>query len=94
MDLRPERLDLRPEKLDLRPERLDLRPERSDLRPERSDLRPEGPNEGGNGKTHKRKSPVFYRTSSPSGPLPKKREQVAQGQYAVSDTRCPALHGW
>ena len=40
--------------------------------------------------------PVFYRTSSPSGPLPKKakkrREQVAQGQYVVSDTRCPALH--
>ena len=21
------------------------------------------------------------------------REQVAQGQYVVSDTRCPALHG-
>ena len=73
LDLRPERLDLRPERLDMRPERLDLRPGRSDLRPERSDLRPERPNEGGgrtNGRTNERKSPVFYRTSSLSGPLP------------------------
>ena len=23
----------------------------------------------------------------------REREQVAQGQYVVSDTRCPALHG-
>ena len=75
--MRPERLDLRPERLDLRPERLDLGTERLDLRPERLDLRPEGPDEGGG--TDKRTNeqtnespPVFYRTSSPSGPLPKK----------------------
>ena len=75
--MKPERLDLRPERLDLRPERLDLRPERPDLRSQCPDLRPEGPDEGGtnkrtNGQTNERKSPVFYRTSSPSGPLPKK----------------------
>ena len=59
-----------------RPERLDLRPERPDLRSQRPNLRPEGPDEGGTNKrtneqTNERKSPVFYRTSSPSGPLPK-----------------------
>ena len=78
--MKPERLDLRPERLDLRPERLDLRPERPDLRSQCPDLRPEGHDEGGdkqtnermNGQTNERKSPVFYRTSSPSGPLPKK----------------------
>ena len=76
--LRPENLYLRPEWLDLRPERQDLRPERQDFRPERPDLRPEGLDEGG---THERTNertnkspPVFYRTSSPSGPLPKKRQ--------------------
>ena len=75
--MRPERLDLRPERLDLRPERSVLRPERSDLRPKRSDLRPEGPAEGQTDKrTNKQKSPVFYRTSSPSGPLPKKPKIV------------------
>ena len=46
---------------------------------------------------------MFYWTLSPLRPLPKKpdirfkradlkTEQVAQGQYVVSDTRCPALH--
>ena len=77
LDLRPERLDLRPDRLDLRPERLDLRPERSDLRPERLDFSPEGPNKGGgtNERTNERKSPVFYRTSSPLGPLPKKERK-------------------
>ena len=66
-----------PERSDLRPERPDLRPERSDLRPERPYLRSEGPDERG-GRTNKRinertneSPPVFYRTSSPSGPLPK-----------------------
>ena len=75
--MRPERLGLRPERLDLRPERLDLRPERPDLRSQCPDLRPEGPDEGGgtNEQTNERKSPVFYRTSSPSGPLPKKGER-------------------
>ena len=71
------------ERLDLRPERLDLRPERLDLRPEGLDLRPEGPDEEGgderrnertNGRT---KVPlVFYRTSSPSGPLPKRPKRA------------------
>ena len=59
---------------------------------------PEGGAEGGDGRTDVRTygrtdgqiPPVFYRTSSPSGPLPKK--QVAQGQYVVSDTHCPALY--
>ena len=81
MDLRPNRPGLRPERLDLRyerpvlkPERLDLRPERPDSRSQRPDLRPEGPDEGGaNEWTNERtnESPlVFYRTSSPLGPLP------------------------
>ena len=87
LDLRPERLDLRPKRLDLRPERPDLRLERPDLRLERPDLRPERldlrherpdlrsqrggqPNDRTNGRTNK-SPPVFYKTSSPSGPLPK-----------------------
>ena len=61
---------------DLKPERLDLRPERPNLRPERPDLRSEGPDGGGtNKRTNKRTNespPVFYRTLSPSGPLPKR----------------------
>ena len=75
--MRHGRPDLRPERPDLRPERPDLRPERLDLRPERPDLRPEGSDEGG-GLTNERTDgrtnespPVFYRTSSPLGPLPK-----------------------
>ena len=71
----PENLDLRPERPGLRPERLDLRPERLDLRPERPDLRPEGSDEGGDERNDGRTNespPVFYRTSSPSGPLPKR----------------------
>ena len=108
-NVRPEGLDLSPEGPDLRPERPDLRPERPDLKPERSDLRPEGPDEGGDGRTNKQTDgrtnespPVFYRTLSPSRPLPKKLKiiiksnmdkEVAQGQYMVSDTHCPALHG-
>ena len=64
-----ERLDLKPEKLDLRPERLDLGPEKLDMR---------GLVKGGtNGRTDVRTNkspPVFYRTSSPSGPLPKKAD--------------------
>ena len=69
--IRPERTDFRPEKADFRPERTDSRPERADFRPERTwggrtEWRTDGrTNEG---------PPVFYRTSSPSGPLPKKSE--------------------
>ena len=50
-------------------------------------------------RTNRQIPPVFYRTSSPLEPLPKKggkkeykKEQVAQGQYVVSDTCCPAMH--
>ena len=79
LDLRPERLELRPERPDLRPERPDLGSERPDLRSQRPDLRPEMPDEGAGGgknrQTNERTNenpPVFYRTSSPSEPLPKK----------------------
>ena len=54
--MRSERANLKNE----RPLTADLRPRRPkgpNLRPDRPDLRPE--------------RPVFYRTSSPSGPLPK-----------------------
>ena len=43
------------------------------MRPERLDVRPEGPDKGGDARTNGRTNespPVFYRTSSPSGPLP------------------------
>ena len=53
----------------------DLRPEKPNLRPEKLDLRPGGLVKGGgdkqtDGRTNK-SPPVFYRTLSPSGPLPK-----------------------
>ena len=75
LDLRPEKPNLRPERPGLRSERLDLRPERPDLRSWRPEMRPEGP-EGGwtDGRTDGQIPPVFYRTSSPSGPLPKKHK--------------------
>ena len=79
-NLRPERPGLRPEKPylmpkrpGLRPNRLDLRPERPDSRSQRPDLGLEGPNGGTHKQTHERTNespPVFYRTLSPSGPLP------------------------
>ena len=53
---------MRHERPDSRHERPDLGPERVDFRPERADFKPESP-------------PVFYRTSSHSGPLPKKGEK-------------------
>ena len=53
------------------PERADFRPEKADFRPERADFRPERAWGGRtDGRTNEQKSPVFYRTSSPSGPLP------------------------
>ena len=75
-DFRPVRADFRPERADSRPERADFRPERVNFRPERADFRPE---RAWGGRTDERTNrrtnespPVFYRTSSPSGPLPKK----------------------
>ena len=73
-DYRPERADSRLERADFRPERVDFRPERVDFRPERADFRPErawGTHGRTDGRTNE-SPPVFYRTSSPSGPLPKK----------------------
>ena len=78
---RPERADFRLEKADSRPERADFRPERVDFRPERADFRPERAwgrrtDRGNDGMTNK-SPPVFYRTSSPLGPLPKKASFTA-----------------
>ena len=61
-------------------EREDFKPDRADSKPERTGFRPErawgGQTEGRmDGRTDKQKSPVFYRTSSPSGPLPKKEKE-------------------
>ena len=73
MDFRSGREDFRPERADSRPERADFRPERSDFRPERAwGVTNEWMNEQTNKRMNEQKSPVFYRTSSPSGPLPKK----------------------
>ena len=81
--MKPERADFRPERADSRPERAYFRPERVDFSPERADFRPERAgggrtNERTDGRTDERTNgspPVFYRTSSPSGPLPKKRKK-------------------
>ena len=59
---------------DFRPERADFRPEKANFRPERADFRPkrawgEQTDKGTDGMTNE-SPPVFYRTSSPSGPLP------------------------
>ena len=66
-----ERADFRPLRADFRPERTDFRPERTDFRPERANFRSEWPNGETNGRTD-----VFYRTSSPLGPLPKKHPSL------------------
>ena len=60
------------------PERPYLRPERLDLRPERPDLSSEGPDERGgtNEQTNEQKSPVFDRTLSPLGLLPKNQIEL------------------
>ena len=47
------------------------------------------PIEQGRGGVGQLDSPIQY---GGPGPAPKRKEQVAQGQYVVSDTRCPALH--
>ena len=75
-DVRPDRTDFRPEVADFKPERADLRPEKADFRPKRADFRSErvwgGRTNGWMGKQTNKSPPVFYRTSSPSGPPPKK----------------------
>ena len=69
------RADFRPARADFRPERADCRPDRADFRLERADFRPERAWGGTDERTDERtKVPVFCRTSSPSGPLPKKLE--------------------
>ena len=62
-----------------------------DLRPERPDLRPERPNGEGEEQTDKWANiipPVFYGTSSPSGPLPKTWELLNSTDY------CFNKQGW
>ena len=75
-DDRLEREDLMLESADLRLGRADLKPERADLRPYRPDIRPGRPDEG---------DKLIDKQTN-------KLKQVAQGQYVVSNTRCPALH--
>ena len=82
-DSGPEKADSRPEKADSRPERADFRPEGVDFRSERADFRPERACGGTDRQTdrerNEQKSPVFYRTLSLLGLLPKKyTEPVAQ----------------
>ena len=63
------------EKPDLRPEKADFRPERADFRSERAwggiDRWTDGRNDEQTDGMTNESPPVFYRTSSPSGPLPK-----------------------
>ena len=89
-DLRPDRPDEAEfERLDLRLDRPDLslsgqilEPERLDSSPERPDLRPEGVDELWNERTNE-SPPVFYRTSSPSGPLPKNTPEGNMWRYPL-----------
>ena len=75
------RANFRPDRADSRPERADFRPEKADFRPERADFSSERAWGGQtNGQTNKQKFPVFYRTSSPSGPLPK-MERMMRNNY-------------
>ena len=70
-DLRPEIADSRPERADFRPERVNFRPEREDFGPERAwGERTNGRMDGRTDGMTNKSPPVFYRTSSPSGPLP------------------------
>ena len=64
------------EKPDLRRERADFSPERVDFRPERAwgDKRTDERTDGMKNES----PPVFYRTLSPPGPLPKKRKKKFQ----------------
>ena len=82
MPEKPERADFSSERVHHRLRRADFRLERVDFRPERADFRLErawGGRTNGrtNGRTKKwtnESPPVFYRTLSPSGPLPKRAD--------------------
>ena len=64
-----ERADSRPERIDSRPKKVDFRPERANFSPERAW---KGLTNVQTDKQTNKTPPVFYRTSSPSGLLPKK----------------------
>ena len=82
----PKRTDFNPEneRADLRPERPDLRPDRVDLRSQRPNQRPEI-NEWTNARMNKSR-PVFYRTSSPLGPLHKNGSECCDLMLISSHT--------
>ena len=81
IDLRPQRADTRPQRANFRTkrvvfrcERTDFRSEGTDFRPERTDLKSERSDRETNGQMARGISecpPVFYRTSSPLGLLPR-----------------------
>ena len=80
---------------DSRPERADFRRERVDFRPERAGFRPErawgGWTDGWMDGQRNESPPVFYRTSSPSGPLPKKRFVVKPANLSnIGMLICPS----
>ena len=81
-DFRPERADSRPERKGVKSERADFRPERAYSRPERADFRPERA-WGEDKRINERKSPLIYRTLSPSGPLPKNRMKWHDGRKII-----------
>ena len=74
LGLESERADFRPERADFRPKRVDYRPERADFGPERAweDEQMNGQMDDWTNRMTNKSPPVFYRTLSPSGPLPKK----------------------
>merc|ERR1711911_250311 len=83
--LRPEICPLRPEISQIQ----GLKGQISGLRGQISGLREPGGTDGRNdGRTNK-SPPVFYRTSSPSGPLPKK---WSESRAAAPKGRCPVEH--
>ena len=75
--MRPGRTNLRSKMAGLEGrERVDFRSKRADFKPEKADFRSKRPDGGSNGRMEgwTNKIPlVFYRTSFPSGPLPKNR---------------------
>ena len=74
-DIMPKRANYGSERADFRLERADFRLERADFKYERADFRPErawgGRTNGRTNEQTNKSPPVFYRTLSPSGPLPR-----------------------